>query len=289
MRLRRRWPEMPRPHSAALGPRGSAPLPGTAAEQRGLPRTPTPRAPARERRSARAAPSAARRSQFPAGRRAELGRSASQAPAQPRRPIPSPPLPKSGARRRSRPGVRPSVPQAAVASEPLLPLPPLAMGPGSRLLLPLALCVGLGALVPSAGASGVSRRGPSVTAKVTERRAATCLRAGQGDGGASGTGSSASAEERRGLPGRGGREAAAGLGGRGLAGARGAVLSGETWGRWAQLFELSPPGRWSRPTGLARGARGSFRNQWALSPGRSRREYFLRRGGDSGTQGGKEG
>lgn len=99
-----------------------------------------------------------------------------------------------------------------MAREPLQPLPALAMGPGPQLLLPLALCVGLGALVTSAGASGVSRRGPTVTAKVTDWRAANCPRAGQGDGGeALGTGSSESAAARRGLPGRRGREAAAGL------------------------------------------------------------------------------
>ncbi|VCX36733.1 unnamed protein product, partial [Gulo gulo] len=98
---------------------------------------------------------------------AELGRSAPGVPALPRPPHPSPPTSpnreRAGAAARE---VQPPVREAAVAREPLQPLPALAMGPDPQLLLPLALCVGLGVLVTSAGASGVSRRGPTVTAKV---------------------------------------------------------------------------------------------------------------------------
>lgn len=192
---------MPRAHPAAPPRLGSAPLWGTAREQSWLA---APRPPER--------PSAARRAQSLAAPGAEFGRSAPQVPALPGPPHPSPSTSPNPERAGAAAGeVQPRVREAAVAREPLQPLPALAMGPGPQLLLPLALCVGLGLLVTSAGASGVSRRGPTVTAKVTDWRAADCPRAGQGDGGALGTGSSVSAAARRGLPGRRGREVAAGL------------------------------------------------------------------------------
>lgn len=218
---------MPRARSAALGRRGAAPPPGP----RGL--AWTPGAPRTRRRSGRQPRLRPPRRAAPSPQRVaglNCGGARPRFRPCPDRPIPSspPPPPNPGARRRSRPGVRPTVPETAVAPEPLLPLPPLAMGPGPRLLLPLALCVGLGALVPSAGASRVGRRGPSVTAKVTERRAATCLRARQGDGGSLGTGSSASAAARRGASRaqakRGGRRAG---GGRGLPARGGGAVPGD--------------------------------------------------------------
>ncbi|VTJ77462.1 Hypothetical predicted protein [Marmota monax] len=82
------------------------------------------------------------------------------------------------ARRRSRPGVLPTVQEPEVACA-IPATSTLAMGLGPRLLLPLLLCLGLSALV-SSGSSGNRKRGPLVTAKVTERRAATSPPVGWG-------------------------------------------------------------------------------------------------------------
>lgn len=214
---------MPRVHPAAPPRLGSVPLWGTARKQSWLAAAPGVLRPGRwSVRQQRVAPSPQRLPGL------NLGGARPRFPPCPDRLILAPPTSPNPERAGAAAGeVQPPVREAAVAREPLQPLPALAMGPGPQLLLPLALCVGLGALVTSAGASGVSRRGPTVTAKVTDWRAANCPRAGQGAGGSFGDwvlGVRGGEEGTSREPGmRGGRGA--------QCEGSGTALSGATWGR----------------------------------------------------------